>query len=202
MNFKTLISVCAMLALTGTSYAAGNAEAGKAKAQVCFACHGVNGNSTNPLWPKLAGQHASYISKELADLKEAKNRKDPIMNGQAANLSSQDMQDLGAFFSMQTETQGATDKTLFKAGQSLYRGGNKEKGIPACIACHGPTGSGNPAAKFPKLSSQHAAYVEKAMKDFRSGARTNDMNKMMRTIAEKMSDKEIQAVASYVSGLH
>ena len=202
MNFKTLISVCVMLTLTGVSYAAGNAEAGKAKAQVCFACHGVNGNSTNPLWPKLAGQHASYISKQLADLKEAKKRKDPIMNGQAANLSSQDMQDLGAFFSMQTETQGATDKALFKAGQKLYRGGNKEKGIPACMGCHAPNGAGNPAAKFPKLSSQHAAYVEKAMKDFRSGVRTNDMNKMMRTIAEKMSDKEIQAVASYVSGLH
>jgi cytochrome c553 len=202
MIYKTLISVCAMLALTGVSYAAGNADAGKTKAASCFACHGVNGNSTNPAWPKLAGQHAGYISKQLADLKAGKMRSDPIMGSQAANLSQQDMDDLGAFFASQTGTQGATDEKLLAAGEKLYRGGNKAKGVAACIACHGPTGAGNPAAKFPKLSGQHAPYVEKAMNDFRSGARSNDMNKMMQTIAEKMSDKEIKAVASYISGLH
>ena len=111
------------------------------------------------------------------------------------------MDDLGAYFAKQTGTQGATDEKLASAGAKLYRGGNKKKGVSACIACHGPTGAGNPAAKFPALSGQHAAYIEKAMKDFRSGKRGNDMNKMMRSIAEKMSDKEIKAVASYVSGL-
>lgn len=204
MIYKTLIAVVALsmtVASTGVS-AAGDAKAGKAKAITCAGCHGPNGNSVNPSWPKLAGQHADYIAKQLADLKAGKKRSDPLMGGQAAGLSSQDMADLGAYFSKQTGSQGASSEKLAAAGEKLYRGGNKKKGIAACIACHGPTGAGNPAAKFPKLSGQHAAYVEKAMKDFRSGARSNDMNKMMQNIAEKMSDKEIKAVASYVSGLH
>jgi len=204
MIYKTLIAVVALsmtVASTGVS-AAGDAKAGKAKAITCAGCHGPNGNSVNPSWPKLAGQHADYIAKQLADLKAGKKRSDPLMGGQAAGLSSQDMADLGAYFSKQTGSQGASSEKLAAAGEKLYRGGNKKKGIAACIACHGPTGAGNPAAKFPKLSGQHATYVEKAMKDFRSGARSNDMNKMMQNIAEKMSDKEIKAVASYVSGLH
>ena len=202
MIYKTLIAVCAMLALTGVSVAAGNAKAGKAKATNCAGCHGVNGNSTNPAWPKLAGQNAGFIAKQLADFKSGKKRSDPLMAGQVASLSQQDMDDLGAYFASQTGTQGAADEKLAAAGSKLYRGGNKKKGIAACIACHSPTGAGNPAAKFPKLSGQHATYVEKAMKDFRSGKRSNDMNKMMRNIAEKMNDKEIKAVASYISGLH
>ena len=202
MIYKTLIAVCAMLALTGVSVAAGDAKAGKAKAVNCAGCHGVNGNSTNPAWPKLAGQNAGFIAKQLADFKSGKTRSDPLMAGQVANLSQQDMDDLGAYFASQTGSQGAADEKLAVAGAKLYRGGNKKKGVAACIACHGPTGAGNPAAKFPKLSGQHAAYVEKAMKDFRSGKRSNDMNNMMRNIAEKMSDKEIKAVASYISGLH
>jgi len=201
---KTLIAVIALsmtVASTGAS-AAGDAKAGKAKAVTCAGCHGANGNSANPAWPKLAGQNAGYIVKQLADLKAGKTRNDPLMGSQAASLSQQDMADLGAYYAKQTGTQGATDEKLAAAGEKLYRGGNKKKGVAACIACHGPTGAGNPAAKFPKLSGQHAAYVEKAMKDFRSGARTNDMNKMMQNVAEKMSDKEIKAVASYISGLH
>lgn len=205
MIYKTLIAVCALcttVALTGVSAAAGNAKAGKAKAANCVGCHGVKGNSTNPAWPKLAGQSAAYTSKQLADFKSGKKRMEPLMVAQVSNLSQQDMDDLGAYFAKQTGTQGGTSEKLAAAGAKLYRGGNKKKGISACIACHGPTGAGNPAAKFPKLSGQHAAYVEKAMKDFRSGARKNDMNKMMQNIAEKMSDKEIKAVASYISGLH
>ena len=202
MIYKTLIAVIAMVALTGVSVAAGNANAGKAKAVSCGGCHGADGNSANPSWPKLAGQHAGYIAKQLADFKAGKKRSDPLMGGQVAGLSSQDMADLAAYYAKQTGSQGAASKKLAAAGAKLYRGGNKKKGVAACIACHGPTGAGNPAANFPKLSGQHAAYVEKAMKDFRSGARSNDMNKMMRNIAEKMSDKEIKAVASYISGLH
>jgi cytochrome c553 len=204
MIYKTLIAVAALsmtVASTGVS-AAGNAKAGKAKAVTCAGCHGADGNSANPAWPKLAGQNAGYIVKQLADLKTGKTRNDPLMGSQVAGLSQQDMADLGAYYAKQTGTQGATDEKLAAAGAKLYRGGNKKKGVAACIACHGPTGAGNPAAKFPKLSGQHAAYVEKAMKDFRSGARTNDMNKMMQNVAEKMSDKEIKAVASYISGLH
>lgn len=204
MIYKTLIAVVALsmtVASTGVS-AAGNAKAGKAKAISCAGCHGVNGNSTNPAWPKLAGQNAGYIAKQLADFKAGKTRNDPLMGSQVAGLSDQDMADIAAYYAKQSGTQGGTDEKLAAAGEKLYRGGNKKKGVAACIACHGPTGAGNPAAKFPKLSGQHAAYVEKAMKDFRSGARTNDMNKMMQNVAEKMSDKEIKAVASYISGLH
>lgn len=200
MIYKTLITACAMMALTSVSVAAGNAEAGKAKSVSCAACHGADGNSMNPTWPKIAGQSASYIVKQLADFK-AKKRNDPLMSFQASALSAQDMDDLGIYFASQTGSQGGADEKLAAAGAKLYRGGNKAKGVAACIACHGPTGAGNPAAKFPKLNGQHAAYVEKAMKDFRSGTRTNDMNKMMQNVAEKMSDKEIQAVASYISGL-
>ena len=204
MIYKTLITVIALsmtVASTGVS-AAGNAKAGKAKAVSCAGCHGVDGNSANPAWPKLAGQSADYIAKQLADFKSGKKRSDALMAGQVANLSSQDMADLGAYFAAKTGSQGAASKKLAAAGAKLYRGGNKKKGVAACIACHGPTGAGNPAAKFPMLSGQHAPYIEKAMKDFRSGARANDMNKMMQNIAEKMSDKEIKAVASYISGLH
>ena len=204
MIYKTLIAVIALsmtVASTGVS-AAGNAKAGKTKAVSCGGCHGADGNSANPAWPKLAGQNAGYITKQLADFKAGKTRKDALMAGQVASLSSQDMADLGAYFATKTGSQGGASKKLAAAGEKLYRGGNKKKGVAACIACHGPTGAGNPAAKFPKLSGQHAAYVEKAMKDFRSGARTNDMNKMMQNVAEKMSDKEIKAVASYISGLH
>lgn len=202
MIYKTLIAVIAGIAITGVSVAAGDAQAGKAKAEACFACHGPNGNSANPTWPKLAGQSAAYIAKQLADFKVGKNRSDPLMMGQVASLSQQDMDDLGAYFATQTGSQGGADEKLAPAGAKLYRGGNKAKGIAACMGCHGPTGAGNPAAKFPKLSGQHAAYVEKAMMDFRSGARTNDANKMMQIVAEKMSDNEIKAVASYISGLH
>ena len=204
MIYKTLITVIAlsMTVVSNGASAAGDAKAGKAKAVTCAGCHGPNGNSANPAWPKLAGQHASYITKQLVDLKAGKTRSDALMGSQAAGLSPQDMADLGAYYATQTGSQGAADEKLAVAGAKLYRGGDKKKGISACIACHGPTGAGNPAAKFPKLSGQHAPYVEKAMKDFRSGARTNDMNKMMQNIAEKMSDKEISAVASYISGLH
>ena len=204
MFYKTLIAVVALsmtVASTGVS-AAGNAKAGKAKAVSCGGCHGADGNSANPAWPKLAGQNAGYIAKQLADFKAGKARKDALMAGQVASLSTQDMADLGAYYAAKTGSQGAASKKLAAAGEKLYRGGNKKKGVAACIACHSPTGAGNPAAKFPKLSGQHAAYVEKAMKDFRSGARTNDTNNMMQNIAEKMSDKEIKAVASYISGLH
>lgn len=204
MIYKTLIAVCAlstMVAATGVSHAAGDAKAGKAKAANCVGCHGVNGNSTNPAWPKLAGQHAAFIAKQLADFKSGK-RNEPLMVAQVSGLSKQDMEDIGAYFAKQAGTQGATDEKLVTAGEKLYRAGNKESGVAACIACHGPTGAGNPAAKFPALSGQHAAYIEKAMKDFRSGKRSNDANKMMRSIAGKMSDSEIKAVASYVSGLH
>lgn len=201
MSYKQLIASILFVAVAAVAQAAGDATAGKAKAGVCFGCHGVNGNSTNPAWPKLNGQHAKYTAKQLADFKAGK-RKDPLMMGQVAGLSSQDMNDLAAFFAKQSATMGQADKAKVALGEKIYRGGNSAKGVAACIACHGPTGAGNPAAGFPAINGQHAGYSVKALKDFRNSIRANDMNGMMRNVASKMSDKEIEAVASYMSGLH
>ncbi|MGD8408265.1 MAG: c-type cytochrome [Thiohalophilus sp.] len=202
MKYKTLVSILAVSLFASAAHAAGDAKAGESKAQACAACHGANGNSTVANFPKLAGQHAGYIVKQLADFKKGESRSNPIMAGQVANLSEQDMEDLGAYYAKQSASMGQADEKLAAFGEKLYRGGNMEKGLTACIACHGPTGTGNPAAKFPLLSGQHTDYLVKTLKDFRDGNRSNDPNGMMRDIAGKMSDDEIMAVASYISGLH
>ena len=202
MKSKVLISLLALFAVAGTTQAAGDAEAGKTKAQARFSCHGVNGNSVNPVWPKLAGQHASYIAKQLADFKAGNQRNDPLMMGQVMSLSPQDMADLAAFFTKQKPSPGSADEAKLAMGEKIYRGGNKATGVSACIACHGPTGAGNPAAKYPMLSGQHAAYTVKALKDFRSGTRKNDTGKMMQNVAARMTDAEIEAVSSYMQGLY
>lgn len=180
--------------------AAGDAAAGKKKAAVCAACHGSDGNSLSDGFPKLAGQHESYIVKQLMDFKQG-NRKNAIMAPMVANLSEQDMADLGAYFASQKTAPGAVSEDLVAAGEQIYRGGNKETGLPACMACHGPNGSGMPAAKWPKLASQYSAYVETQLHAFAKGERSNDPNGMMRDIASKMSDDEIKAVSAYVFGL-
>ena len=200
---KWLITASIALALSVAGVqAAGNAEAGKTKSAACAACHGPDGNSPiNPVWPKLAGQHPGYIEKQLSDFKSG-NRKDPTMSGMAAPLSEEDMADLAAYFSSQTKQGGAAAPDQVAAGEKLYRAGNADTGVAACMACHGPAGSGNPAANFPALSGQHASYVEKALKDFRAGTRTNDPNNMMQGVAERMTDAEVAAVAQYIQGLH
>lgn len=202
MKSKVLISLLALFAVTGTSQAAGDADAGQAKAQVCFSCHGVNGNSVNPIWPNLAGQNEGYIAKQLADFKAGDQRNDPLMMGQVMSLSPQDMADMAAFFAKQKPSAGSADEAMLAKGEQIYRGGNKATGVSACMACHGPTGAGNPAAKYPLLSGQHAAYTVKTLKDFRSGSRKNDPGKMMQNIAARMTDAEIEAVSSYMQGLH
>jgi cytochrome c553 len=201
MVTRILIACAAALVLGGAAQAAGDAAAGKSRSQACAGCHGADGNSANPLWPKLAGQHEKYIAKQLADFKAGKTRKDPVMAGQAAGLSEADMANLAAYYAQQKTSVGSADEKLLELGERIYRGGNPANKIAACIACHGPNGAGNPAANFPRLGGQHAAYTEKALKDFRSEVRTNDAGKMMRNITEKMTDKEIAAVASYIQGL-
>ena len=190
-----------MFGAVSTAHAAGNASAGQAKTVACAACHGATGSSVIPAYPKLAGQHASYIAKQLADFKSGA-RQDPIMAGMVAALSPEDMADIAAYFETQTASVGSADAQKAATGKKIYEGGDKVKGIAACMACHGPSGAGNPGAKFPALSGQHGAYVVKALKDFRTGARDNDVNSMMRDIAAKMSDKDIAAVAEYIGGLH
>jgi len=198
-----LSAAFALLGVAGSAAAAGDVAAGKQNATtVCVACHGADGNSVNPQWPSLAGQHASYIVKQLHDLKAGKTRSNPLMSPQAAGLSDQDMENVAAYFATQKINTGSADKTKAAAGEKLYRGGDKATGVPACMACHGPDGAGNESAMFPALHGQHADYVVLQLKAFRDGSRSNDINKMMRDIASKMTDKQMADVAAYINGLH
>ena len=199
---KWLVSVSIALVLAaGGVQAAGDAEAGKAKSATCLACHGPDGNSPNPIWPKLAGQHPAYIKKQLADFK-AGARKNDLMSPMAAPLNEQDIENLAAYFTSQKQSPGVAAADKVELGEKMYRAGNAATGVAACMACHGPTGIGNPEANFPRISGQHAAYLDKALKDFRSGSRTNDTANMMQAVAGKMTDAEIAAVAQYIQGLH
>ncbi len=202
-KWLVLAATISLATATATATAAaGDATAGKTKSATCAGCHGADGGSVNPEWPNLAGQHAKYIAKQLTDFKVGKDRSNATMAGMVAALSKQDMADLAAFFSSLPRKVGAADKSLAAAGEKIYRGGNLATGVAACIGCHGPTGSGNPAANFPALSGQHAKYVENQLNAFKAGQRKNDAGKMMRNIAGKLSEKEIKAVAAYVQGLH
>jgi cytochrome c553 len=180
--------------------AAGNPETGATKAVVCQACHGATGNSVSPEWPSLAGLGADYIADQLKNFKEAK-RTNPVMTPNAANLSPDDMADLGAYFDSQTNTGLEADPSYWQAGEKLYRAGDKARGIPACMACHGPTGRGNEPAKFPALRGQHSAYAVKQLNDYASGARATGPNGIMQTIAKRLSPDDMRNVASYVQGL-
>jgi cytochrome c553 len=197
---RTLAPVLAA-SLIVLSSSAGAVDTGQQKAAVCAACHGADGNSINPLWPKLAGQHPAYIEAQLKAFK-AGTRKNPTMMPMASTLSEKDMQDLANYFASQKRTIGATKKDLAEAGAKIYRAGNSETGVPACMACHGPRGNGNAPAAYPALGGQHAEYVAKQLNAYKSGERTNDPNAIMRTIASRLSSKEIEAVSSYVEGLH
>jgi len=198
-----LATVAAPLAAVGAENSGlGDASAGEQKAAQCAACHGPDGNSTNPEWPKLAGQNGPYIAKQLADLKAAETRTNQMMAAFVANMSAQDMADIGAWYETQTATVGAADPELVELGEEVYRAGNPETGLPACMACHGPRGTGNGPAAWPALSGQHAPYTASQLRAFKSGARSNDPNGMMREIASMMSEQEIEAVSQYTAGLH
>ncbi|MGD2119256.1 MAG: c-type cytochrome [Chromatiales bacterium] len=192
------LSLIAAMA-TGASQAA-DAEAGKTKSAMCAACHGADGNSINPIWPNLAGQHANYIAKQLSEFKSGA-RQDATMQGMAAALSEQDMADIGAYFASQQAKGGQAAADQVAKGEMIYRAGIQAKGVAACTACHGPTGQGVQPSAFPAVSGQHSAYVEKQLKDFAAGARNNDANQMMRNIASKLSPAEMTAVAQYMQGL-
>ncbi len=176
------------------------AKAQKIVNEVCAACHTSDGNSTNPTYPALAGQSPEYIAKQLHEFK-AGIRMNATMAPNAAKLSEDDMQNLAAFFSaQQPKVRMAKDASLIAEGQKIYKGGNAGSGVPACASCHGPTGAGIPV-QFPRLAGQHSKYVLTQLKNFRSGDRSNDGGKMMETIARKLTDQEMKAVAEYVNGL-
>lgn len=178
----------------------GDAEAGKAKAVTCAACHGADGNSVNPEWPTIAGQHASYLVVQLEAYKNGQ-RQNALMTAMAMPLDDQDRADLAAYFSSQQVNGGVADPALLAAGRRLFRGGNSETGASACAACHGPSGYGNPGATMPRLAGQQAAYTATQLRLYASGERRTDMNQMMRNVAAELSDEEIEAVASYIQGL-
>lgn len=181
----------------------GDATAGQAKAAVCGACHGMDGNSADAQYPKLAGQSEQYIARQLADFKSGK-RQNPIMMGMAAALSEQDMQDLGAYFSSTTPLPGVADQALVEHGQKLYREGDATRAIPACMACHSIDGRGNPGAMYPHLAGQHAQYVEATLKAWHDGTSWGDdaHAKIMPSIATKLDSNDIAALSSYIEGLH
>ena len=201
-----LLLVAALAPASGSLAAgdvpSGDAQSGQEKSATCAACHGADGNSINPEWPSLAGQHPSYLSDALHDFKNGQ-RNNVLMSGQAAALEDQDIEDLAAFYATQEPSQRTADPTLVEQGERLYRGGNIEKGVSACMACHGPGGRGNPGAGYPVLAGQHATYTANQLMAYRVGERQTDadQNQVMRNIAALMSDKEIQAVASYIQGL-
>ncbi len=191
------------LAFSSTVLGEGSAEEGQAKAAPCVACHGVNGNSANPEWPTLAGQSSAYIVKQLKAFKSGE-RKNPLMEPMAQPLSDDDMEDLGAYYAQQART-GLLEADAAKVaeGQRLYRGGDSAAGIAACTACHGPNGKGMAAAGYPALQGQHATYVAAQLRAFRAGTRTTDQahNRMMRDVANRLTDSQIDAVSQYVQGL-
>jgi cytochrome c553 len=197
-------SICGAIintaALPADAVEVGSVEAGATKAVTCGACHGANGNSTNPEWPSLAGLGADYISEQLYNFKSGK-RVNAIMLGMAAALSPQDMADLGAYFGSLPNTGLEADPTYWQAGEKLYRGGDPSRGIPACMACHGPTGAGNEPAKFPALRGQHSVYLIKQLNDYASGARTTGPNGIMQTIAKRLTPDDMRNLAAYAQGI-
>lgn len=208
---KILVSLLLTLGITGMAHAAGNAEAGQEKIAMCSACHGMDGNSPAPNFPKLAGQGERYLLKQLQDIKAGTapgapagvGRKVLEMTGMLDPLNEQDLADIAAYYASQKMTVGYADPALAAQGEKLFRGGKLEQGMPSCTGCHAPNGVGNDLAGFPQLGGQHAAYTAKQLTDFREGDRTNDGDTMiMRGIAAKLSNKDIQALSSYLQGLH
>jgi len=199
---KVLVSLLLTLGITGLAHAAGDATAGQGKVIVCGACHGADGNSAAPNFPKLAGQGERYLLKQLKDIKSGAR---PIleMTGMLDNLSDQDLADISAYYASQQMSVGAANADLVERGEALFRGGKLAEGMPSCTGCHSPDGAGLAAAGYPKLGGQHAAYVAKQLTDFREGDRTNDGDSMiMRGIAAKLSNKDIEALSSFIQGLH
>lgn len=217
---RTIVALGLISASAG-AFAEGNAENGKALAATCTACHSNDGNSASPMFPKIAGLGEKYIYKQLQDIQNAFTNKNPKgtkrriteMSGLLDSKSEQELQDLAAYFASQTmqltgakeikvQTNEGIEVDGLKLGARVYRSGNLDTGVPACTGCHSPRGQGNNPAKYPRLSGQYAEYIEKQLKAFRNGDRTNDAESVMRGVAKNMNDAEIQAVANYISGLN
>lgn len=211
MKFRWLVTLIAGLLASSVPLAQGLPKAGdlskgqQIASQVCAACHAADGNSTQAVNPVLAGQHSEYTFKQLQNFKaqggKPPERPSPVMAGMVATLSADDMRNVAAYFeSQKPKPRAARDAALVRLGQSIFRGGILAKNVAACTACHGPNGAGVPA-QFPRLAGQFPEYVAAQLRAFRTGERANDPNRTMRAVAEKLSDREIAAVAEYISGL-
>lgn len=206
MQDSMLIRSIAAAALLWTACAvgAGDPAAGESKSATCTACHGADGNSVVGEWPKIAGQHESYILRQLQLYKNG-GRENAVMLGMVATLTPQDMADLGAYYAEKTVKPGVADAGMLATGQDLYRGGDATRGIPACLACHGPAGRGNPGSVYPSLTGQHAQYTANVLRQFKAGAvwgQGDQANAIMATIAANLTEDEILALATYIEGLH
>ena len=183
-------------------------QAAPAAAATCLACHGPDGNSPLDLYPKIAGQHSTYIAKQLKEFKQGmtsggkEGRMDPVMSGMAMPLNDADIEALADYYSAQTLSYGETPEAVVSQAEAIYRGGDMSRGLPACIACHGPKGNGTELSGFPRISGQHPAYTKAQLEKFRSKARNNDLNAMMQDVASKLTDEEISVLADYLAGLH
>ena len=205
-----IIATAALALLATMSQAAellkGDAAAGEGKAVTCGACHGADGNSVVPNFPKLAGLGEKYLLKQMQDIRDGR-RMVAAMAGQVDNMTDQDLADIAAFYDAKERTSEMADEDLVALGRKVYMSGIMERKVAACSGCHSPSGKGNGPAGFPGLAGQHADYIAAQLKMFRTGyespeGRTNDGDsKIMRTTAFELSDLEIKAVASYASGL-
>ena len=202
MFAKALTFLSGMLVFS-VACAAGDPQRGLEISGVCVACHNVDGNSTVQEWPKIAGQGEAYLYKQLVDFRSGDKggRNNPIMFGIVGQMSDQDLADLAAYFSQQQMTLDEADPALVELGEQIYRGGLLEKGVTACIACHGPSGDGNKLAQFPRVAGQMAGYMTEQLKAFADGRRTNGPNDIMTSIAHRMTEAEMLAVSSYMAGL-
>jgi cytochrome c553 len=189
-----------LLTVLPLAASAGSIEAGQAKSVPCAACHGQDGNSVNPEWPSIAGQHERYLIDSLRAYQDGR-RDNVLMTSQAQALSEQDIRDLAAFYAAQQPIARSADPALVSRGERLYRGGNLETGVAACLACHGPEGRGNGPAGYPMVGGQYAVYSAEQLRLYRSEQRSSDPQQMMRNIAARMTDDEILAVSSYMQGL-
>lgn len=198
---KKLVFIIALFNLI-VLHAATKAVPMPEKASMCVACHGPMGNSSNPQWPNIAGQHALYLLKQLHNFKELKGRNAPTMTAIVATLSNEDMVNLANYYAEQPLAKGSVPKQYLSRGESLYRGGDFDKHITACIACHGPKGTGNEEAGFPVLSGQHALYTIEQLQAFKNKKRSNDINGIMQDISKRMDDDDMKAVAYYIQGLY
>lgn len=203
---KLIFTVALTLSLVSVSQALeGNATDGQAKSAMCAACHGADGNSLIPMYPSLAEQHPQYIEKQLSDFKKGatsggkEGRQDPVMAGMVMALSEQDMADLAAFYASQTLKPG--NGTANEEGRALFNQGDVARGITACSACHGLDGAGLSSAGFPAVKSQSVDYLKSQLSKFKTGARANDMNGMMSTVSRKLKEKDMEALAQYMSSL-